>query len=451
MPKRNIILLCATCLVSLIAVMARERGGPGRRFGEVVAAIERHYIEPVEAERLVEVGLEAAVDQLDDNSAYLRGAGREALESSLDQRFGGVGLELVVDAAAGQPVVVSPVVDSPAWRAGLAAGDQIVAVDGRTTAGHPLRETVERLRGRVGEPVVLAVVSPRPVETLDPAAVAEATSAEREVRLIREVVEVESVYGDRRRPDGSWDWMLEGEPGVAYLRIDSFGERTAEEFAEALAAVAVEPELRGLVIDLRGNPGGLLEAAVAVCDELLAEGVIVVTRGRGSGGDAVGSVSDQRRATSGAILEGVPLAVLVDSLTASAGEIVAACLQDTGRATIVGSRTFGKGTVQSLLPLSDGRGLLKLTTSEYLRPSLETIHRRPGADDAATWGVRPDEGYEAAPTAAAVERLRSWRRRRGMVPPRGATVSEAGPSPILPREIDSVLARALEALDRGSG
>jgi len=450
MPKRNIIFLCATCLVSLIAVVARERGGPGRRFGEVVAAIERHYIEPVEAGRLVDAGLEAAVDQLDDNSAYLSGAGREALESSLDQQFGGVGLELAVDPAAGQPVVVSPVVDSPAWRAGLAAGDQIVAVDGWATAGHPLRETVERLRGRVGEPVVVAVASPRPVETLDPAA-ADEPGSQREVRLIREVVEVESVHGDRRRPDGSWDWMLEGEPGVAYLRIDNFGERTADEFAEAVAAVAAEPELRGVVIDLRGNPGGLLEAAVAVCDELLAEGVIVVTRGRGSGGDGAGGVTDQRRAAPGAMLEGVPMAVLVDSLTASAGEIVAACLQDAGRATIVGSRTFGKGTVQSLLPLSDGRGLLKLTTSEYLRPSLETIHRRPAADDAATWGVRPDDGYEAAPTAAAVERLRAWRRRRGVVPPRGATVSEAGPSPILPREIDSVLARALEALDRGSG
>ena len=450
MPKRNTILLCAACLVSLIAVVARERGGPGRRFGEVVAAIERHYIEPVEAERLVDAGLEAAVDRLDDNSAYLSGAGREALESSLGQQFGGVGLELVVDPAAGQPVVVSPVVDSPAWRAGLAAGDQIVAVDGWATAGHPLRETVERLRGRVGEPVVVAVASPSPVETLDPAA-ADEPGSQREVRLIREVVEVESVHGDRRRPDGSWDWMLEGEPGVAYLRIDSFGERTADEFAEAVAAVAAEPELRGVVIDLRGNPGGLLEAAVAVCDELLAEGVIVVTRGRASGGDGAGGVPEQRRATPGAMLKGVPMAVLVDSLTASAGEIVAACLQDAGRATIVGSRTFGKGTVQSLLPLSDGRGLLKLTTSEYLRPSLETIHRRPGADDAANWGVRPDDGYEAAPTAEAVERLRSWRRRRGVVSPRGSTVSKAGPSPILPREIDSVLARALEALARNSG
>jgi len=448
MPKRNAILLFGTCLVSLVAMAARERGDAGRRFGEVVSAIERYYIEPVAAEPLVEAGLEAAVARLDANSAYLSGADRAALESSLDQQFGGVGLELMLDPAAGRPTVVSPVGDSPAWRAGVASGDQIVSVDGWTTAGQPLRETVERLRGPVGEAVVVELVSPRKQETLDPAVLGDAAGEPREVRLVREVVAVESVHGDRRRADGSWDWMLEGEPGVAYLRIDSFGERTAAEFAAAVEAVAGEPDLRGLVIDLRGNPGGLLDAAVAVCDTLLSEGLIVVTRGRAP--QAAG-VADERRASQGAMLADLPVAVLVDSLTASAGEIVAACLQDAGRATVVGSRTFGKGTVQSLLPLSDGRGLLKLTTSEYLRPSLESIHRRPHADDAATWGVRPDAGFEVAPTAAAVERLRDWRRRRGVVPARGETVSQATPSPVLPGDVDSVLARALEAIDASSG
>ena len=148
--------------------------------------------------------------------------------------------------------------------------------------------------------------------------------------------------------------------------------------------------------------------------------------------------STTRRAEPGAALPGVPLAVLVDGLTASAAEIVAACLQDNGRAKIVGSRTYGKGTVQSLLPLSDGRSLLKLTTSEYLRPSQANIHRRPGAGEDAIWGVTPDAGFEIAPPAKALERTRAWRRARDLP---GAGRPVAG----RPRDVDPVLATALRA------
>jgi carboxyl-terminal processing protease len=445
MPKRNIVLLFVTCLVSLVALAARERSGYARRFGEVVAAIERSYYEPIDGEQLYTAAVEAAVSELDEHSAYLRDAGREELESALDQAFGGVGLELALDAATGLPIVISPVMNSPAWRAGVAAGDLIEAVDGQAIAGLPLRQIVDRLRGRVGDAVTLTVrAADPPRDTLDPAA-AVAPAAARDVTLVREVVAVESVQGDRRRPDGSWDWMLEGEPGVAYLRIGSFGERTAAELAAALEAIAAVENLRGLVLDLRGNPGGLLQASVEVCDQFLDEGVIVSTRGRRDPGGGE-TVLDERRAAAGQTLAGVPLVVLADGLTASAAEIVAACLQDAGRAVVAGSRTFGKGTVQSLLPLSDGRGLLKLTTSEYLRPSRENIDRRPGAGDDETWGVRPDLGYELTPTAEAAEQLREWRRRRDVVPPRnGGAVAAADATP--PREIDAVLAKGLERFD----
>jgi len=447
MPKRNIVMLVVTCLVSLVAWAARERSGHARRFGEVMTAIEQNYVRPVDGERLYDAAVEAAVGGLDEHSAYLRETSRAELESALDQVFGGVGLELAVDPNARQPVVVSPVFDSPAWRAGIAAGDLISAVDGRSTAGQPLRETVERLRGPVGAPVTCTILPARhPPGTLDPA-VAEQPQAAREVRLLREAIEMESVQGDRRRADGSWDWLLEGEAGVAYLRLVSFGERTAAELTAALETIAMEPGIRGLVLDLRGNPGGLLQAAVEACDLFLDEGVIVATRGRHEAAAAEPAILEQRRATAGQLLAGVPLTVLVDGLTASAGEIVAACLQDSGRATVVGSRTFGKGTVQALLPLSDGRGLLKLTTSEYLRPSCEAIDRPRGAGVDATWGVRPDSGFEVAPPAEVVERVRDWRRRRGVVA--GAGVAAAAPSlSALPREIDAVLARAIEAFER---
>ena len=226
------------------------------------------------------------------------------------------------------------------------------------------------------------------------------------------------------------------------MRIESFGERTAEEFSAALQQISGEPLLHTVMIDLRGNPGGLLRSAVAVCDLLLDEGVIVMTRSQRAGGAESPASMDVRRATAGAAIKGLPVVVLVDGLTASAAEIVAASLQDAGRARIVGSRTFGKGTVQSLIPLSDGRGLLKLTTSEYLRPNREPIQRRPDAGDDEAWGVRPDAGCEVTPTAEAVERLRDWRRIRNVVPRPGrpAVVSQVA----LPREIDAVLARGLE-------
>ena len=441
MPKRNVILFVAALLVGLVALAARERSCHAQRFGEVLGAIERGYFQPVTGERLFDAAVEGAVATLDENSAYLRDAGRDELEAALDQRFGGIGLELAVDEATGQLVVVTPVFRSPAWRAGITAGDRITAIDGEPTQGQPLRDSVQRLRGRVGEPVSLTVLPAAPrSETLDPAAALPAVAA-REATLVRELVEVESVQGDRRRADGSWEWMLEGEPGVAYVRIASFGERTAAEFSAAVEAIAGAATPRGLVLDLRDNPGGLLQAAVEVCDVLLDEGVIVATRGR----DAGASGGDERRAAAGEMLAGVPVAVLVDGLSASAAEIVAACLQDTGRATVVGSRTFGKGTVQTLLPLSDGRGLLKLTTAEYLRPSRAPIHRRPGAGDDEAWGVMPEEGFEVTPTAEAAERLRTWRRRRDTALPPGATAAAAASRGPAPRAIDAVLAKAIDA------
>ena len=220
-----------------------------------------------------------------------------------------------------------------------------------------------------------------------------------------------------------------------------------------MEAIAVEissgARVDSIVLDLRGNPGGLLAAAVEVCDLFLDEGVIVSTRGRRIAADAGDDAAlEMRRATRGAAVADLRMAVLVDGLTASAAEVVAACLQDHGRAIVVGSRTFGKGTVQSILPLSDGSGLVKLTTAEYFRPSRVNIHRRNDDDSRDAWGVTPDPGCELTPTRRQLESLDVWRRLRDTVPSKGIDADrEASTSrTALPRHADPVLAKALDCL-----
>jgi carboxyl-terminal processing protease len=444
MPLRNLFILIACLLAGVAAWAARHRDLPGSRINEVLAIISRSALEPVATRQLFEAAIQGAVGQLDEHSAYIPRAEQNGFEALLDQQFGGVGLELVQDEATGELVVSSPVVSGPAWQAGIVAGDRIIAIDGQPTQGVPLARIVGLLRGPIGTPVTLRIAAAR--GTHDPTVREETDTATRDARLERALVTTETVLGDRRRPDGTWSFRIEDEPDVGLLRITSFGERTAGEIDAALASLATEPSLRGIVLDLRGNPGGLLSAAVAVCDRFVQSGVIVATRGRREGAEE--PPLEPREATAGEMCAGVPMVVLIDGLTASAAEIVAACMQDHGRAAIVGSRTFGKGTVQSVVPLGGGDGLLKLTTAEYVRPRGAAIHRRPDDRDDATWGVVPDRGAEIAPPAASLERLRRWRRQRDAVAVPGRPASSA--TSMASRAMDEVLAVALDTLAHAS-
>lgn len=429
MPKRNLLLVFLTTVVCILAWMARDRGVHGRQFAEVMDTIERRYVAPVNPESLFGAAMEGVFSRLDEHSAFIADEERQALDAALDQEFAGVGLELAIDGRDDSLFVESPILHSPAWRAGIAAGDRILAIDGTSTRGMKLKDAVAALRGPPGTTVSITV-----------------GDQARAVSLEREIVRTESVLGDRRRPDGSWDWFVEGEPGVVHLRITSFGEHTLDELDRAIAAIAATQEPRGVILDLRGNPGGLLSAAVDVSDRFLDAGVIVSTRGRGAAtGDRVDAL-DVRRATAGAAFGNAPMVVLVDGLTASAGEIVAAALQDNRRATVVGSRSFGKGTVQSIMPLSDGRSLLKLTTGEYLRPSQANIHRREGDAD---WGVSPEPRNEINPPAQTLDTVKAWRAARDFVSPPDAPASRPAPpesAAVLPRHVDPVIARALDVL-----
>jgi carboxyl-terminal processing protease len=489
MPKRNLFVLLMMIVTAVVAWMARDRAGHGRRFAEVLGAIDRAYLEPVDQQSLFDAAMEGVFSRLDEHSAFVAGDRRDELESLLDQEFGGIGVELTRAESHRGITVVSPVLGSPAWHAGIAAGDRILAIDGMSTLQMPLAEAFRRLRGKPGEPVLLSVASRSTASAEDEAVDGPA----RDIALVREVVKTESVLGDRRRQDGSWEWMIEGEPAAAIVRITSFGERTTEELNRAVEAITSrladakeqaeqqpDREQQGevkqqggakqqggtkqqassgvLILDLRGNAGGLLSAAVDVCDVFLDDGVIVSTKGRAVGVRSVGdggpsgddaAALDVRRATRGAALGDIPMAVLVDGLTASAAEVVAACLQDHGRAIVVGNRSFGKGTVQSIMPLSDGSGLLKLTTSEYLRPSRLNIHRRSDDNESdKDWGVSPDRGCELTPTGRQIEALQAWRRMRDVVPPKGGMAAPTQPESQAsqPRRVDPVLAKAVDAI-----
>jgi carboxyl-terminal processing protease len=237
MPIRNLVFLVVAAIICLTAWAARERDARARGFGEVLAHIDRAYLEPVDGETLFATAVDAAVSKLDEHSAFLRDDDRDALESLLDQQFGGVGLELGLDDRTRAVTVLAPLPGAPAWRAGIVAGDVIEAIDGTATAGLPLRAVIGRLRGRPGEPVRLRVATPATAGTLDPAALPAAAS--RDVDLVRETVKVESVLGDRRREDGTWQWIVEDEPGVALVRILSFGEQTAADLDTGDGPVAI--------------------------------------------------------------------------------------------------------------------------------------------------------------------------------------------------------------------
>lgn len=460
MPKRNLFFIIFAVFAGMLAWLARDHGGHGRRFAEVLATVEQRYVEPVNSEQMFAAAMNGLFSSLDEHSSFISGTLKEDLNISLDQEFGGVGLELT--ARDNLIEVQSPIVRSPAWSAGIVAGDIIESVDGHSTTGWSLSEVVAALRGTPGTVVTLGLSSATTdpaVRTLDPAKIISSKIEKKTVSLIREQVLVESVLGDRRLPDGSWNWWIQSENNVALLRILQFGERTPEEVRDALQAIArrcTTDGVAGIVIDLRNNGGGLLESAVDVCDLFLDTGVIVSTQSKDG-------TTIQRRATPELLVPGVPIVVLINELTASASEIVAACLHDNKRATIAGSRSFGKGTVQSLIPLSDESGMLKLTTSEYLRPNMMPLHRDARDDAAGSWGVEPSPDNQITPTGQQEEATKRWWQHRDtfvfpddrpsccaapsrmtvQLPRNDSYTLFTGPSP---READVVLSKGLDVL-----
>jgi carboxyl-terminal processing protease len=335
---------------------ARDAGVPVtdlRAFAEVLERVRGAYVAEVDEHELIQAAIRGMLMELDPHSAYLTPDQFEDLQSVTTGEFGGLGLEVTMED--GFIKVVTPIDDTPASRAGIQAGDLILKIDDTFVKGLSLPEAVELMRGEAGSTVTLSVLR-------------HGDDKPRTLSLKRDRITVHSVKQETL------------EPGYGYLRISQFQSNTGRESRQALDKLAATGELKGLVLDLRNNPGGVLNGAVEVADLFLDEGLIVYTQGREP------ESRNDYSATPGDALDGLPLVVLVNGGSASASEIVAGALQDQGRAVVVGNRTFGKGSVQTVLPIS-GDNALKLTTARYYTPSGHSIQAE---------GIRPDIPVQVA-------------------------------------------------------
>ena len=337
-----------------------------RRYVSVFNAVKHAYVEPVEDRKLMQSAIRGLLLDLDPHSAYLVRSDAEAFDQDTDGAYDGIGVE-VQQQPDGTILVIAPIDDTPAARAGIKPGDIIIAIDGKTLS--PESIDGNPLRGQPGSKTLLTVQRGGAAKPL-------------ELTVQRETIRISSV---RSR-------ML--EPGYAYVRISAFQADTANDFGRQLDKLQIQVSadgsgkgLRGLVLDLRSNPGGLLTSAVQIADDLLDKGGIVSTRGRNPVADT------SFNATPGDRMRGAPVVVLVDAGSASASEVLAAALRDNQRAQIVGSRTFGKGSVQTVLPLDNGDAV-KLTTARYYTPSGKSIQARGIEPDVV---LKPDGAIKATP------------------------------------------------------
>ena len=322
-------------------------------FAEIFGRIKTDYVDPVEDRDLLKGAIRGMLSWLDPHSAYLDGEEYRELQVGTTGEFGGLGIEVGLED--GLIKIIAPIDDTPAQRAGLQAGDLIVRIDNRPVKGIGLEEAVNLMRGKAGTPIELTILRA-------------GTDQPFKVELIRDVIHVESVKSR----------LL--APGFGYARISNFQSRSTEDLLNALDKLRADNagDLKGLILDLRNNPGGVLNSAVAISDAFLTEGLIVYTKGR------IADSALEFKAGPDDVLAGAPLVVLVNGGSASASEIVAGALQDHRRAIIMGAQTFGKGSVQTIIPI-DEESALKLTTALYYTPAGRSIQAE---------GITPDISLE---------------------------------------------------------
>ncbi len=391
------------------------------RFHTAMEIISSSYVQETDAEELFQGAMRGLVGELDQYSGYTNAEVAAQGRNRLEGRFYGIGAQIGWDEKSRHPLVLSPLYDTPAYHAGLKAGDLILAIDGQPTKELSLSETVNLIKGPRGEPVELLVKSTK-------------QQVPRDVTIVRDEIRLKTVLGDLYGPDGQWEYFLPEAPKIAYIELTTFNKNTTEELQTAIAGL-LEQGMAGLVLDLRQNPGGLLDQAIQVCDLFIPGGeTIVSTSGRAS---PLREYTSQETNT----FPDFPLVVLVNQYSASASEIVAACLQDHQRAVIVGERTWGKGSVQTLFR-QPGGDELRLTVATYVRPSGKNIHKFEDATEDDQWGVLPNPGYEVTLTNEELREIVDYRRDRSVLRPSESAVQEKR----TPTEVDPQLKRAVEVL-----
>jgi carboxyl-terminal processing protease len=314
-------------------------------FSDAFERVRANYVRPVDDSELINAAIEGMVSNLDPHSSYMDAKAFADMQIQTKGEFGGIGIEVTMEN--GLVKVISPIDNTPAAKAGIKAGDYIAAINGASVQGLNLNDAIDKMRGPAGSKITLTIL-----RTGDK----NAPKKPFDVTMTRAVVAVDEVR-----------WHREGD--IGYIRVPGFNENTASGLENAIRDLKkqIGPGIKGYVMDLRNNPGGLLDQAVQVSDDLLTSGEIVSTRGR--------HAEDTQRydAHGGDITDGKPLIVLINAGTASASEIVAGALQDHHRATILGMTSFGKGSVQTIIPLGEGGGALRLTTARYYTPSGHSI------------------------------------------------------------------------------
>ncbi len=330
-------------------------------FGDIFERVRSHYVEKPEDAKLVEAAINGMLNGLDPHSSYMDPKSFRDMQVQTRGEFGGLGIEVTMED--GLVKVVAPIDDTPAAKAGIRANDVITHLDDEAVQGMTLNQAVEKMRGPVNTKIKLKVMrkgAEKPIE----------------VAITRDIIRVRSV---RHRMEG---------PDVGYIRVTQFNEQTTEGLKKALSELAAQippDKLRGYIIDLRNNPGGLLDQAISVSDTFLDRGEIVSTRGRDP------DETQRFNSRPGDLTKGKPIIVLINGGSASASEIVAGALQDHKRATVVGTRSFGKGSVQTIIPLGAGNGALRLTTARYYTPAGRSIQAKGIVPDIESLQEVPEE------------------------------------------------------------